>query len=112
MIICKSIKVPIFEFKINVELFDDIKEVQTKYPQYCTGGVDAFTLEFPGYSQCSLIIPYNNYNCIIHELEHVKNIIWKTKGYRPQADNDEIDAYLMGWLFQKVKDIIDKHCNK
>ena len=51
----------------------------------------------------------NNYSLVVHELEHVKNLIWKSKGYKPQADNDEPDAYLIGWLFEQVDKVIKKH---
>ena len=38
---------------------------------------------------------------IIHEAEHIKNSIWRYIGYTPQEDNDEVDAYLITYIYNK-----------
>ena len=45
----------------------------------------------------------------MHEAEHVKNLIWEYIGYRPQADNDEVDAYLLTYIYNKITDVFYKH---
>ena len=36
---------------------------------------------------------------IAHESEHIKNAIWRYIGYEPQRDNDEVDAYLLTYIY-------------
>ena len=48
-------------------------------------------------------------NSIVHEAEHVKNLIWEYIGYRPQSDNDEVDAYLLTYIYNKIIDVFYKH---
>lgn len=105
----RNIQVPIWDFKVEVCVFDDLEEVKEKYPKYIESNFLACTLESIGCCKCKLIIPSNDYSSVVHELEHVKNLIWKAKGYKPQEDNDEPDAYLIGWLFNQVDKIIRKH---
>lgn len=105
----KNIFVPIWGFKIEVCIFDNIAEAKSKYPEYIDEGMTAVTLEWKNQARCKVIIPSDNYSDVVHELEHVKNIIWKNKDYTPQKDNDEPDAYLMGWMFRQVESLIKRH---
>lgn len=109
MITERKINVPIYDFKVAVVVFDERKEAQEKYPEFFTSGTKACTIEYIGDSKAKLILPSDDYGSVVHELEHVKNLIWKVKGYRPQADNDEPDAYLIGYLYDKVDKIIKDH---
>lgn len=109
MITEKSFIVPIYDFKVEVSVFDNLKEVQKKYPEYMKEGTSACTLEWEGYSKSKLIIPSYKYSTVIHELEHVKNLIWKAKGYKTCENNDEVDAYLLEYLYDKVDKIIRSH---
>ena len=46
---------------------------------------------------------------IIHEAEHIKNSIWRYIGYTPQEDNDEVDAYLITYIYDKITSVFYKH---
>lgn len=46
---------------------------------------------------------------IVHEAEHIKNHIWNYIGYTPQRDNDEVDAYLLTYIYNKITDVFYKH---
>ncbi|MDE5976933.1 MAG: hypothetical protein K2G70_00490 [Turicibacter sp.] len=109
MITEKNIQIPIWDFKVEVCIFDSLEEAQSKYPKFMTDGLLACTVEYLDCSKCKLIIPSNRYSDVVHELEHVKNLVWKAKGYKPHEDNDEPDAYLIGWLFEQVDKLIRKH---
>ena len=108
MITKNKFKVPIYEYTVEVELFDDIKEVREKYPESFESSTLGCTLEYPS-AKCTVIVPVNNISVIIHELEHVKNLIWKHIGYNSQNDNDEPDAYILGYLMEKIEKFIKKH---
>ena len=109
MITEKSFIVPIYDFKVEVAVFDNLKEAQSKFPDFMTECTKACTVEYIHASKVKLIVPSYKYAIMVHELEHVKNLIWKAKGYKPQEDNDEVDAYLLEYLYDKVDKIIRKH---
>lgn len=105
----KSFIVPIWDFKVEVTVFDSIKEARDKYPEYMSDGTKACTLEWPNNPKCKIIVPSYDYRSVIHELEHAKNLIWKAKGYKVDVSNDEPDAYLIEYLYDKVDKIIRNH---
>lgn len=45
----------------------------------------------------------------LHEAEHIKNHIWQYIGYTPQRDNDEVDAYLLTYIYDKITQVFYKH---
>lgn len=105
----KSFIVPIYDFKVEVVVFDDLSEAQKKYPEFMTAGTKACTVEYFDNQKVKLIVPSYKYSSVVHELEHAKNLIWKAKGHKPQEDNDEVDAYLLEYLYDKVDKIIRRH---
>lgn len=109
MITEKSFIVPIYDFKVEVAVFDSLNEAKKEFPEYMNDGIKACTLEWSNCSKARVIIPSYNYSTIVHELEHVKNLIWKAKGYKAQESNDEVDAYLLEYLYDKVDKIVKKH---
>ena len=48
---------------------------------------------------------------IIHEAGHIKNAIWRYIGYTPMRDNDEVDQYLVTYIYNKIVDVFYKHNN-
>lgn len=102
-------KVPIYDFTIKVTVFDNMQEAREKYPHIIKYDMLGCTAEHIGCPECHIIIPHSFVDTIIHEVEHAKNLIWKFIGYSPQPGNDETDAYLIGFIYDKVDKIIKKH---
>lgn len=107
MITEKKFKVPIYDYVVYVMIVDSMEEAVKKHPEI-KGSMYGCTLEYDN-PFCKVILPPCNNSTLIHELEHVKNIIWKWIGYTPQAGNDEPDAYLIGYLYEQVDKIIKLH---
>jgi hypothetical protein len=105
----RSFKVPLYEFTVEVKVFDKVEEVRAKFSDVFDSSMLGCTLEHIDCPRCTLIIPATGLSTIVHELEHVKNLIWKYIGYTPQASNDEPDAYLIGYLFEQVEKILKIH---
>lgn len=105
----KSFIVPIYDFKVEVVVFDDLSEAQKRYPEFMSEGTKACTVEYFNCSKVKVIVPSYKYASVVHELEHAKNLIWKAKGYKSHEDNDEVDAYLIEYLYDRVDKIIRKH---
>lgn len=106
MITKRRINIPIFNYKLTIIIYDKWEEVKGMH----RGNVEpkAFTRIFPdGYS----IVAINSKEeaSIIHEAEHVKNAIWEFIGYSSQVDNDEVDAYLLTYIYIKILEVFKKH---
>lgn len=47
-------------------------------------------------------------NKLLYKIE-LCNSIWRYIGYTPQEDNDEVDAYLITYIYDKITSIFYKH---
>ena len=105
MITKKIIKVPIYDYKITIIVSDTFEEANKLYPEMhqCS----ACVLESP--TESVIVIPPNQLGTLAHECVHLKNNIWTYIGYKPTSDNDEVDAYLIQYLFNEVYKVVDKH---
>lgn len=107
MITEKKIIVPIYEYEIRVVIYDTWEELELKYPQVGSKEVKGTTIEFEDYAIVCLPPILNA--TVIHECEHLKNCLFTYIGYRPQSNNDEVDCYLIGYIYEQVISIIEKH---
>jgi hypothetical protein len=105
----RNFKVPLYDYTVEVKIFDKAEEARAKFPDVIDGSMLGCTLEHIDCPRCTLLIPATGISTIIHELEHAKNLIWKYIGYKPQASNDEPDAYLLGYLFEQVEKVLKIH---
>lgn len=113
MITQKRINIPIFSYRLTIIIFDEWEELTGLIPKHiyddCYGSRGVASD-----NGCSGIICVGSKfgSTIPHECEHVKNYIWNFIGYTPSADNDEVDAYLLTYLYEKVTDVWYKHKDK
>lgn len=108
MITKKKIIIPIFEIKFTIIIFDDWDEVSnlTENPSIKLRGFASSSLK-----DWSILVAINSKcgSTIVHEAEHVKNFIWSFICHTPSVENDEVDAYLMRYLYDKIVDVFYKH---
>lgn len=102
-------KIPIYEYTVEVFVFDNVNEAVEEFSGIVDEGMSGCTIEYINRPRCKLVIPSNRMSTVVHELEHVKNLVWKYVGYEVKTDNDELDAYLMSYLFEQVEKILKKH---
>lgn len=110
MLTQKRITIPIFEIGLRIYIFDQWSEVQdivgdarkSKGVTFCSSEINPI----------SVVIDSKYPSTIVHEAEHIKNFIWQCIGYTPQRDNDEVDAYLLKYLYSRVVDVYYKHIGK
>jgi hypothetical protein len=108
MITQKRLIVPIFNYKLSIVIFDDWEEVKhLDYEETRSYPPAGFTQW--SYGSALVVIDAKRGSTIVHEAEHVKNLIWEYIGYRPQIDNDEVDAYLLTYIYNKITDVFYKH---
>lgn len=109
MITERTIKIPIYDITLKIRVADSWKELKEKYPyDYEDKECKGCTTEFLNGS-IGLFVPPNNGDTLVHELHHVKSLVWKIIGHHPSTEEDEPDAYLIGWLYNKVNKVINIH---
>lgn len=105
MVTKKRIIIPIFDYGLTILIYDRWNEIKDIFntetePRAITKALSGSAI---------VAINANKPDVIIHEAEHIKNLIWDYIGYTPQRDNDEVDAYLITYIYRKIKDVYNKH---
>lgn len=100
--------VPIFDYPINIIIFDDWEELKNYIPKEIfdtpSRGV---TIDYDGY--CTVCCTPKYSSSIVHEAGHIKNLVWKSIGYTPIRDNDEVDQYLHTYIYEIIIKVLNKH---
>jgi hypothetical protein len=109
MITQKKCNIPIFNYKLTIIIFDDWKELEHYIPKE-EFEHEAKALVIHDYGSSKVLVTPHYKESIIHESLHIKNAIWRFIGYTPQADNDEVDAYLITYIYQKILKVFNEHC--
>lgn len=108
MITRKNMIIPIFDYKLTILIFDKLEELRGIIPD---NEIDvesrAITLSRHGASLVAVDAKYGS--SIVHEAEHIKNNLWIHIGYNPQKDNDEVDAYVITYIYDKIVNVYYKH---
>lgn len=107
MITRKKMNIPIFDYGLTVIIYDNWEEVMHLFNDDNKFRPKAIT-KF-SYGNAVVGIDVNYGGSIVHEAEHVKNAIWEYIGYKPQVDNDEVDAYLLTYIYKKITDVYYRH---
>lgn len=105
MVTEKTFKVPIFGNKIKVVVFDDLSEIRDKY--HIMGNPVGCTIE--DIDKTIICIPRNDIYTVIHECVHATSNTLKYIGQEPSNTNDEFTAYLLTYIVDRVKAIVDKY---
>lgn len=108
MITQKKMIVPIFDYKLTIVIFDKWEELDRFLPKE-EMGQEARAITISQYGASLVAVNSKRGSSIVHEAEHIKNNIWNYIGYIPQRDNDEVDAYLLTYIYNKITDVFYKH---
>lgn len=105
MITQKKITIPIFDYRLTIIIFDKWEEVENLFD----GGPEPRAITKTQYGSSIVAVNSKRGSSIVHEAEHVKNAIWEFIGYTSQIDNDEVDAYLITYIYEKIVEVFYKH---
>lgn len=110
MVTQKRIIIPIFNYKLTICIFDKWNELKNILPpeEYEN---EANAIVFHTYGSSTVYINSSSESSVTHEAVHIKNAIWRFIDYTPQRDNDEVDAYLIAYIYFKIIDVFKKHNN-
>ena len=110
MITKKNINIHIFRLKLRIVVVDDIEEA-LEIDSNISTGADSLVIDHNN-GTATIVIASNDMSVIAHECLHVKNAVWNRIGYSPNLVNDEVDAYLLGYIMEEVLKVVEKHTNK
>jgi len=107
----KTIKIPIYCSKLTIILDKDLSYVQKKYNTISLTDFGAVTLKDKiDYRHYVVAFTDNQHlSNIAHEIVHIKNHIFLDCAMELDRFNDEPEAYLTGWLFEKIYDFLNKN---
>ena len=103
----KVITVPIYKYCLKIVVFDNYQEVADKYFNGKENDCNAITVDYGDKSM--MCIPPDHIPTIVHECEHVKSNIWRRIGHITTPENDEVDAYLLEYIFKEAMKLVRKH---
>jgi hypothetical protein len=105
----KTIQIPIYNVKLTVFFDKDLSYIEKTYRTVSLSNYGAITMKSP-FNFYHYIVAFTHVEegIIAHEVVHLVNYIFKDKGLKLDVDNDEAQAYLTGWLYDKIKQIINK----
>lgn len=108
MITLKKAIIPIFDYKLTIVIFDKWEELDGLLPKE-EMDQEANAITISQYGASLVAVNHKRGSSIVHEAEHVKNRIWDYIGYVSQQGNDEVDAYLLTYIYNKITDVFYKH---
>ena len=110
MVTNRTIKIPIYNFTLSVYIFDEWEEINKYYTKDLEIEREGFLLiNNEDVNKLKLFINFECPSCIIHEIIHIKNIIFDIIDHTSNRYNDEPEAYLVQYLYEKIIDIYYKH---
>lgn len=108
MITQRKTIIPIFNYKLTIVIFDRWEELEGSIPQD-EMDTEANAITISAYGASLVAVNSRRESSIVHEAEHIKNHTWQYIGYTPQRDNDEVDAYLLTYIYDKITQVFYKH---
>lgn len=101
----KRIKVPLYGGSLTIYQVDELKVIEDKYDLEDTYGYDALVFETHNkHDVINYVIAFENETTpsnVAHEALHMTNRICKSAGIVVGSDNDEPQAYLIGWIVKQ-----------
>lgn len=111
MITQKKVIIPIFNYKMTIVIFDNWSELANSLPDEDLGK-EAKAITLSRYGASLVAVNKKHGSSIVHEAFHVVNSIWEFIGYNPQRDNDEVGAYLITYIYDKIVNVYYRHIGK
>lgn len=100
----KTIQIPIYCCELTIIIDKDLSYIEKKYKTSSLENFGAVTLKDE--SKCRhYVVAFTDkehLSNIAHEIVHIKNHIFLDCAMHVDRCNDEPEAYLTGWLFERI----------
>ena len=103
----KTINIPIYNSSLTIIFDKDFSYIEKKYGTESLSNYGAITMRNPfKFGHYIVAFTHTKEGIIAHEIVHLVNYIFKDKGIKLDVENDEAQAYLTGWLYDKIENFI------
>lgn len=108
----ETITIPLYEQKFVLIQTNDFKKVEAEFDLTSTDGFNA--LVFKKNNRIHAVFNYEaDASIVAHESVHICDYIFQDCFIKPDLENNEPYAYLMGWIVEKIhKHLIIKPIEK
>ena len=106
----KTIDIPIFRGKLTFTKSESFKETNERYKLQIPErfGAVTFRNENADGFECVVSFVDDNISLLVHEAVHVCNFIYEKIGAKLDIENDEFQAYLIGWIVDEMLIFLNK----
>lgn len=107
----KKVNIPIYYGVLEIVKYKDYKKVNKKYNTKISKRFAAVVFQDETKNYTKLIVAFKgkpSKNVIAHECVHLVNHIFINNKMQLDPYNDEPQAYLMGWFFNKIDKFLKK----
>jgi hypothetical protein len=107
----KTIDIPIYRCKLTMILDDNLKFIEKKYKTTSLDDFGAVTFKDKQKYRHYIVAFTDVFHLsnIAHEIVHIKNHIYLDCAMELDRFNDEPEAYLTGFLFDKIYEFLTKN---
>lgn len=106
----KIVKIPIYNCQVTIIYDKDLSCISEKYGTKPLTNYGAIVLRNPWkFSHYIVGFTHKQEGIIAHEVVHLVNYIFKDRGVELDVDNDEPQAYLTGWLYNKIDNFLNQN---
>ena len=111
----RKIKIPIYFGVLEVVVAKNLRKALIKHKEPLNGfkpeNYDAFVWDdlSSGLAVYKVYIkPTANHKTVAHEALHIVNLLFNNIGAKPDLNNDEPQAYLLGWVVEQIHKTLKK----
>ncbi len=106
----KTFDIPIFPAKFTIFLNKDFDYLEEKYDCEIKSSWEAVTCKVRKFHNHYIVgFKSNNRSLVAHEIVHLVNFIYRDLGIELDRYNDENQAYLTAWFFEKIDNFMNEY---
>ena len=101
------LKIPIFGSKVRMysATKKELKKLVKKYDLTPVDDYDAFVFPTAQNEPYDFVVVFRKglkQSVIVHEANHLTNMVLTSIGHEVEPENDEVQSYLIQWLFERI----------
>ncbi len=100
----KKIKIPIYTGFFYIFLFENREEILKKFPD--EKSTNGWCYKDGDYNYVMVIHKDSLFSTLVHESNHITNMIFDFHGVRLDTKNDEHQTYFLTWIFEQCESFL------
>ena len=101
-----DLKVPLYYQKICIIQTDDFKRIEKEFDLTSTEGYNAFTFKKNNIIFAVFLESETTPSIVSHECVHICDYVFDSCFIKPDLENNEPYAYLMGWIVGEIHKLL------